>query len=394
MAFEEGHGAEAGLLGHKTMQGSHRYDGFEHWKYPQTVGNDTYTDDVNFNSHEASEYAIQRMANISPMTQEPFVLLEFLTIDQSKQPVAGQTTEAWKKASAESLDNAGNAFGKTWAIYNNFWKVVDENTINDYQDATKNSLAKGSIVAAAGGWVADFFKKLGTVAQRNYTGSIALYMPTDIQINDQMVYSDDTRTLGALADDVFNGSGTALENFKNAVSNPTVLVSPATIALASGALGALGGGTSAAITAVAGGAIGGAMRTELQRATGQVSNPNELINYTSTALRTFTFNWTILPDNEDESKQATGLIKFMRKSAHARKDSSLIVTVPDHVIISFHGARDMIQIPPLVIESVNVTYNPNNSSFFKRNNSPVEIGLTATFKEIAPIYQTDVDQGY
>jgi hypothetical protein len=369
--------------------------GANHWKYPSTVGNDTMMDDVNFNSHEASEYAIQRMDKISKTTHEPFMLLEFLTIDQSKQPVAGQTTEAWKKASAESLDNAGNAFGKTYAIYNNFWKVVDESTISKSQEAAKNDLSKFSIVAAAGGWVADFFKKLGTVAQRNYTGSIALYMPTDIQINDQMVYSDDTRTLGALADDVFNGSGTALENFKAAVANPTVLVSPATMALAGGTIGAaLPGSVSTAITAVAGGAIGGAMRTELQRATGQVSNPNELINYTSTALRTFTFNWTILPDSEYESMQAAGLIKFMRKSAHARKDSSLIVTVPDHVIISFHGTADMIQIPPLVIESVNVTYNPNNSSFFKRNNAPVEIGLTATFKEIAPIYQSHVDRGY
>ena len=54
----------------------------------------------------------------------------------------------------------------------------------------------------------------------------------------------------------------------------------------------------------------------------------------------------------------------------------------------------MIQLPPLVIESVNVTYNPNNSSFFRRNNSPVEIGLSASFKEIAPIYQSDVEAGY
>jgi hypothetical protein len=369
--------------------------GANHWKYPSTVGNDTIMDDINFNSHESSEYAIQRMDKISETTHEPFMLLEFLTIDQSKQPVAGEHTDAARAASAEALTAAGNSWGEFYAIYNNFWKVVSDDEIAKVQEAANKDLEKFNIVAAAGGWVADFFKKLGTVAQRNYTGSIALYMPTDIQINDQMVYSDDNRTLGALADDIFNGPNSALENFKAAVANPTVLVSPATIALAGGAIGAtLGSSTAAAITAVAGGAIGGAMRTELQRATGQVSNPNELINYTSTALRTFTFNWTILPDSEYESIQATGLIKFMRKSAHARKDSSLVVTVPDHVIISFHGARDMIQIPPLVIESVNVTYNPNNSSFFKQNNSPVEIGLTATFKEIAPIYQHDVDQGY
>ena len=71
-----------------------------------------------------------------------------------------------------------------------------------------------------------------------------------------------------------------------------------------------------------------------------------------------------------------------------------LVTVPDHVVTSFHGAKDMIQLPPCFIESVNVTYNPNNSSFFKRNNAPVEIGLGVTMKEIVPIYAADVDKGY
>ena len=72
----------------------------------------------------------------------------------------------------------------------------------------------------------------------------------------------------------------------------------------------------------------------------------------------------------------------------------IVVTVPDHVVVSFHGARDMVQLPPCVIESVNVTYNPNVSSFFKQNNSPVEVGLAVTLKEMVPIYVEDVEAGY
>jgi hypothetical protein len=132
----------------------------------------------------------------------------------------------------------------------------------------------------------------------------------------------------------------------------------------------------------------------MQRHTGKIMNPNELVRYSQTALRTFTFNWTILPDSEDESDQAAGLIKFFRKSAHAKRSSSTLVTVPDHVVTSFHGAKDMIQLPACFIESVNVTYNPNNSSFFRRNNSPVEIGLSVALKEIVPIYAHDVERGY
>ncbi len=54
----------------------------------------------------------------------------------------------------------------------------------------------------------------------------------------------------------------------------------------------------------------------------------------------------------------------------------------------------MIQLPPCVIESVGVSYNPNNSSFFRRNNAPVEIRLGVTLKEIVPIYAGDVERGY
>ena len=85
---------------------------------------------------------------------------------------------------------------------------------------------------------------------------------------------------------------------------------------------------------------------------------------------------------------------MFRKAAHATKNSSTLITVPDHVVTSFHGAKDMIQLPPCYIESVNVTYNPNVSSFFKRNNAPVEIGLGITLKEIVPIYADEVEGGF
>ena len=53
----------------------------------------------------------------------------------------------------------------------------------------------------------------------------------------------------------------------------------------------------------------------------------------------------------------------------------------------------MIQMPPLVIESVNVSYNPNNSSFFVEGGHPVEVGLSVTLKEIVPLYKQDVEGG-
>ena len=133
---------------------------------------------------------------------------------------------------------------------------------------------------------------------------------------------------------------------------------------------------------------------EFQRSTGKASNAHEYMAYGSTGMRTFSFTWTFLPDSKAESQSATDIIKHFRMAAHATKNDVVTINVPDHVVVSFHGSKDMIQLPPLVIETVNVVYNPNNSSFFRHGNAPVEIGLTVSFKEIVPIYRADVMAGY
>ena len=354
-----------------------------HYKYPQTVGNDTIADNINFNSHQSSEYAVQRMDAISETTHEPFMLFEFMSIDEDK-------AQAKIKAGAKQLKDTATA------IKNFTTATIDdpEESLVNSVDAAQGFLAdRGMTKEEVGGGlnriknkVAGFITNASTPAERNYTGSIALYMPTDIQINDSMVYNEDTRKLGAALNAFASGEDGELVNWVTATD-------PAVLAAAGGAAGVIPG-IPAALTAVVTGSIGTLVQTEMQRHTGKVMNPNELTRYSQTALRTFTFNWTILPDNEYESNQAQGLIKFFRKSAHAKRTSSTLVTVPDHVVTSFHGAKDMIQLPPCFIESVNVTYNPNNSSFFKRNNSPVEIGLGVTLKEIVPIYAADVERGY
>jgi len=356
----------------------------KHYKYPQSVGNDTIADNVNFNSHQSSEYAKIRMDVISESTSEPFMLFEFMTINQKKLDAHNTATES-AISDLFTLNTKAEAAAQKEAKARRIKEAAAEGNTN-YSGTIDQNYDAGDYVGGfetIKGWITTSM----TPAERNYTGSIALYMPTDIQINDTMIYNEDTRKLGANIQGMLNGETDML--------NATVLTDPAVLAAVGAGLGALpfvpGG---AAIGAVLAGSIGAIASTEVQRHLGQVMNPNELVKYSQTGLRTFTFNWTILPDNEHESDEAAGLIKFFRKSAHAKRTNATLVTVPDHVITSFHGAKDMIQLPPTFIESVNVTYNPNNSSFFKRNNAPVEIGLSVSLKEIVPIYADDVEGGY
>ena len=59
-----------------------RHRANEHYKYPQSVGADSIADNINFNSHDSSEYAIQRATAIDEATHEPYMLFEFMKIKE------------------------------------------------------------------------------------------------------------------------------------------------------------------------------------------------------------------------------------------------------------------------------------------------------------------------
>jgi len=365
---------------------------FEHWKYPVTVGNDTGVDDINFNSHATSEYAKLRMSKTSPLTHEPFMLFEFLRVDNDNY---GEQTSQFVSEKADTLWNGSYKAGKKNVVeaVQGVWSR-GQDTVENTSVVAVDSLAEsaaGKLAEGVFNKVKEWAQSIGTLVKRKYVGSISLYMPTGIEINDQMVYNDDSRKMGAFAETLFS------DNYKD-IFNPTTLTSPEALTAAGFIGGGLMPGGNSVMTALVGAGLGTIVTTEIQRGSGKISNPNEIVMYNSTALRTFSFAWTILPDSAKESEQATGLIKMFRKAAHATKDNNLLITVPDHVIVSFHGAGikgvEMIQLPPCVIESVNVTYNPNVSSFFRKNNSPVEIGLSVTLKEMVPLYSDDVEAGF
>jgi hypothetical protein len=373
---------------HSNIQGQARFnnnkDGFEHWKYPETVGNDSWKDDINFNSHETSDYAKLRMNRVDTAAIEPFMMFEFMKVDESQavskmdwmdRYTDGTLMEGLAKAGSDTVEFGGDLLRALGLA------AADVKDMNKKQmDVAVTRVMKNNLKKVEG-----YVKQLTTPVKRDYTGSIALYMPTDIQVNDQMLYNEDSRKFAAALEEFLGGG-------MNSFENKAVTHGRSAIAAYGGILGKMG--SKGMLGALAGYGIGDIVASEIQRSTGQAMNKNEYIQYGSTGLRSFTFNWTFLPDSENESNHTAGIIKFFRKSAHAKKNNSITITVPDHCIVSFHGAKDMIQLPPCVIESVNATYNPNVSSFFKINNAPVEVGLAVTLKEMVPIYVDDVMAGY
>lgn len=228
------------------------------------------------------------------------------------------------------------------------------------------------------------------VGKRLLNKVIALYMTPSISISDSMSYDQDSRKISALGLDIFSGdSGLGMED-----------VAVGAAALSTG----IGAGVGSLIDKIPGGklvsgAIGGGIGSvagpEVLRQLGKALNPNEYMQYKSTQLRTFSFQWKFLPDSQKESSAANEIIKAFRAAAHAHKKSVVTLTVPDQVVVSFHGVENMVNLPSTVISNVSVTYNPNAASFFKVDGAPVEIDLSVSLSEIVPIYRDDVEKkGY
>ena len=384
---------------------------FSH-KYPMSVG-ENFSEEINFNTHDSSEYAIARSAtdengnqrNIDTMAIEPYVVFEFMKLmTQDKQGLL----KDWQAKNNLNVHNVGamkeRLEGATTAAGLGTEAVVVDGEITEEATYILHDEARQLInAAAAEKGFGSYFDK----ATRVFGGSIAMYMPTDVQINDTIGYNEESRQVAAALGGVINGEGDDM------VNNATIF-NPGTFAAGAGGLSLLASAASKSnnariagsqitkllgkgnvgITSLLGYGVGGVLSDEMQRHHGAALNPNEYMAYANTPMRSFSFAFNFLPDSAEESAEATQIIKQFRIAAHATKTDNLTITVPDHCIVSFHGAADMIQLPPVVIDSVSVSYNPNNTSFFKHNNAPVEIGLSVTLKEIAPIYKDDVRRGF
>ena len=392
-------------------------------KYPETVGEDFNTV-TNYNSNASSHYAKSRIADkgrqgpddepgILKDSMEPFVFFEFMEITPKKKLDRLENMgEAGKKARTHS-SRKGNAMNFSKAAgggntdpndlefqgtyYSLLQDYMPDSVTGDSNPHQGSTMLEAAGEAGKGGWF--------TAALRQYAGSIALYMPTDIQINDQIVYNEATRKVAGILE-----GGMADLSGESAGTVATSQASMTALGTGVGALSEkyipklLGKAFPKATEFIAdkgkvlGGFLGAAgasiVSDEYQRSTGKATNPHDYMAYQSTGLRSFTFTFTFLPDSKDESDQVTKIIKQFRVAAHAKRNDSLTLTVPDHVVTSFHGAGDMIQMPPTVIEAVNVTYNPNNTSFFKDGNNPVEVAMSITLKEIVPLYRHDIEGGF
>lgn len=129
-------------------------------------------------------------------------------------------------------------------------------------------------------------------------------------------------------------------------------------------------------------------------------NPAVEVMFSTTALRTFTFDWLFSPRNEAESVNLRTIIRQLKfHSSPEFFGSTGIFWIPPaqfDITIFNKGVENtqIMRIMTCVMEEIEVDYHPSGMWSAFRNGHPVQVRLRMTFREMEPIHKQRVLQGF
>lgn len=162
-----------------------------------------------------------------------------------------------------------------------------------------------------------------------------------------------------------------------------------------------------AISGAAVGALGGNVSASsiISRATGQVFNPNLELLFDGVGLRTFPFTFDIFPRSKREAEEVKSIIRCLKRSMAARKNSSGNAALPG----AFIGTPDIFQLRymrgndphpflnkflPTALIDMQLNYTASNTYSTFWDGTPTHMQMTLSFRELNPIYSEDYDDLY
>ena len=391
------HLANAGFYSYPNYLGQDlRKDGIVNWNsnydYAMEV-NHAGADEIGILERDR-KFSDRRTENLlDPGTTDPFIMFEFVKIDHNSdgsdttsqklaKKIVGLVGEKTGTMSTTTSETSGNPHNDS------AFKTVEEKEKQSALDKAKDSAG---------------MMKMLTTAYKSWKpkkipgDTIVLYMTPGISIADSISYDEDTRKLAAVIEELDSVNLKDHMTGQGANDMTTLAISAAAGigAMAGNVLSKVlpGGAITGMVSTLLGGSVADAIKGEAEMRRGATMNPNEYIRYKSTPLRNFNFDFKFLPDTPEESIHCKNIIKSFRKNAHATKQSSITIEIPSTCIVSFHGIKDIVQLPPLVVTSVNTTFSPTAVTRFT-DKRPVEMNFSVSLQEIQPIYSGDVEAGY
>jgi hypothetical protein len=232
------------------------------------------------------------------------------------------------------------------------------------------------------------------------TDAIALYMPDTLLYNYSQSYSD--LELGnELGGRALAAGSSAIDAYKSGQGSMASLAKALESGGKSGATEVISAGADAL-----GAEIGaGTAKLGFQKLTGAVRNPMLELIYQSPSFRTFQFDFSFYPRDENEALEVQKIIERLRfhQSPEFLKDAGGFLVPPSEFDIKFYyGGSQNPNIPPIatcVLTTIDVNYAPNGFTAYEvpgevaptlgRTGMPVAINITLQFKETTYLTKDD-----
>ena len=233
---------------------------------------------------------------------------------------------------------------------------------------------------------------------RRITDSVALYLPPNVQDNLAATYSAaEMGVLGlAAAGGVDFVNAMRRNDFaaasKSLVGSAKGIIMEVAKNMGSELVGGLTGVDSQSIIGFA------------NKAFGQATNPYMEVLYESMAMRTFTYNFTFQPRNQQETDDVQTIIKLFRfhMAPELQGRNERFLTLPSTFDIHYMYQMDAetatennfySKIATCVLTGVNVDYTPGAVKSFA-SGAPTQITMNLSFQETEMLTKQHIDRGY
>jgi hypothetical protein len=127
---------------------------------------------------------------------------------------------------------------------------------------------------------------------------------------------------------------------------------------------------------------------------GIATNPYTRTAYESTNVRTFSFSFKLIAENERESDMAKRIERTFRKFLYPKRAGSVALVYPPLIDIQFYSNgginKYMPKIKPCYITSLESTFNEGSTAMHKDSGAPLEVNLTIGFQEERVLVRQDL----
>jgi hypothetical protein len=127
---------------------------------------------------------------------------------------------------------------------------------------------------------------------------------------------------------------------------------------------------------------------------GIAANPYTRVAFEGTSVRTFEFNFKLIPESAEETERAKQIERTFRKFLYPEAAGSIALAYPPLFNIKFYVKGDinpyMPTIKPAYLTSLTTTFNETANAVFRGTGAPIEISLALSFKEERQLVRQDL----